>query len=350
MNPGSSTRIELILGAAPAFAVVVCGAIGLYSVRAGHPRVAIGMLIVLIMLALVALVIGRVQVRRHARSLDERTAMLERFASELSKANRTKGEFLANVSHELRTPLSAIIGFAEMLRDGDYGELSPRQVLPVERIHVSANHLHELVRDILDLSKLSAARMDVHAEPIALRPFVLDVASEIEPLVHEKGLMMSIAVGGTLPRLRTDPGHLRQILVNLMGNAVKYTSSGSIAVRARLIDVSWPALEHPQLPAQLPAAHGVWIALSVHDTGIGIAQADQHRVFREFEQVNAGPRGDSITRGTGLGLAISRRLAHLLGGEITLESTVGQGSVFTVWLPVDPADLATVRPSAAGAA
>ena len=210
-------------------------------------------------------------------------------------------------------------------------------------MEASANHLRELVDDILDLSKLAAARMEVHVEPIVLHPFVLDVASEMESLITEKGLALSISVGTTLPRLRTDPAHLRQILVNLLGNAIKYTPQGQVAIRARLYDASGSAVDRAHLPPRLPAAHGVWIAIAVQDTGVGIAAGDHERVFEEFEQVDAGPRGDSMRRGTGLGLSISRRFALLLGGEITLESSAGHGSTFTVWLPVDPESSRAVR-------
>ncbi len=319
-------------------------ALGVRAVRSGDTAGATLALAVLSAVALLALLVARVRVRRQARSLDERAAMLEELASELARANRAKGEFLANVSHELRTPLAAIVGFVEMLRDGTYGALTPRQAGPVERIETSANHLRELVDDILDLSRLAAARMEVNADPIALRPFVLDVVSEIEPLVQAKGLALSIAIGSTLPRVRTDPAHVRQILVNLLGNAVKFTASGTITVRGRLVEASQSATDRALLPRHLPAAHGVWIALAVQDTGVGIAPTDQARIFEEFEQVDAGPRGDSMARGTGLGLAISRRFAQLLGGDITLESAVGKGSVFTLWLPVDPGDLAAREP------
>jgi signal transduction histidine kinase len=127
--------------------------------------------------------------------------------------------------------------------------------------------------------------------------------------------------------------------VNLLANAIKYTPTGQISIRARLLDASGSEADRVRLPSTLPAAHGVWIAIAVQDTGIGIAPADHSRVFDEFEQVNAGPRGDSMRRGTGLGLSISRRLARLLGGDITLESERDRGATFTLWLPVDPADL-----------
>jgi signal transduction histidine kinase len=276
--------------------------------------------------------------RRQARSLVERSKELERLSSELLRVNRMKSEFLANVSHELRTPLNAIVGFVDLLREGVYGELAPRQVKPVERIEASANHLRHLVDQVLDLAKMAAGRLEIHTETIDLRPFVLDVASEIESLVSEKGLSLSLVMGAALPRIRTDPTHLRQILMNLLGNAIKYTNEGSIVIRTRLVDSLPASGAAPERPAD--TAHS-WIGVQVIDTGIGIHPADQRRIFEEFEQVDAGPRGHSASRGTGLGLAISRRLALLLGGTVELESEPGKGSTFTLWLPVDPRELAT---------
>ena len=294
--------------------------------------------------ALIFLGTGVIRERRQAIRISERSAELERLSTELLRANRMKSEFLANVSHELRTPLNAIVGFVDLLREGVYGELGPRQVPPVDRIAASATHLRHLVDQVLDIAKIAAGRLDVHSETIALRPFVLNVASELESLISERELTLSIAVGATLPRVRTDPSHLRQILVNLIGNAVKYTHSGGVAVRARLVNemprgTARSSPEDPALAARAPDAGKTWVALQVIDTGIGIAPADQERIFDEFEQVNAGPRGDSMQRGTGLGLAISRRLARLLGGDLTVDSQLGKGSTFTVWLAVSVADL-----------
>jgi signal transduction histidine kinase len=310
-------------------------------------------------LAVVFLALGLLRERRQAVRIAERSSELERLSSELLRANRMKSEFLANVSHELRTPLNAIVGFVELLRDGVYGELSPRQTQPVERIAASASHLRHLVDQVLDIAKIAAGRLEVHPEPIILRPFVINVVGELESLVAEKGLSMSIGVGASLPRVRTDPAHLRQILINLVGNAVKYTEAGGIVVRARLVGARRP---HPVPPApgapprpiaerttpedatlvhRAPRADHPWIALQVIDTGIGVAVEDRERIFDEFEQVNAGPRGESMRRGTGLGLAISRRLARLIGGDITVDSEVGKGSTFTIWLPVSAAELST---------
>jgi signal transduction histidine kinase len=287
--------------------------------------------------AIVGLGIGLLLERREASRIADRSSELEHLSAELLRANRAKSEFLANVSHELRTPLNAIVGFVDLLRDGVYGPLNSRQTGPVERIEASANHLRHLVDQVLDLAKMAAGRLEVHTEPVELRPFVFDVASEVEPLMTEKGLSFSLAVGATLPRIRTDPTHLRQILINLLGNAVKFTNDGGIAVRGKLVR------RNPQNadaePLSSSSSERLWIALQVADSGVGIAEKDRERIFDEFEQVNAGPRGDSMRRGTGLGLSISRRLARLLGGDISVESELGRGSVFTIWLPIDPADL-----------
>ena len=329
------------------------------------------------LLAIGFLATGFRRERRQAEDMAKRSAQLEQLYREVRDASRIKSEFLANVSHELRTPLNAIVGFVEMLRDGVYGELGPRQGQPVERIAASATHLRHLVDQVLDIAKMAAGRLEVHPEPIVLRPFVLNIISELESLINEKGLTLSITVGTTLPRVRTDPTHLRQIIVNLVGNAVKYTPAGGIAVRARLIGPISPSRATDAQPtgptnrrdrhnsprpdeegslatiaalaARAPRADRPWLALQVSDTGIGIAPEDQERIFEEFEQVNAGPRGDSMRRGTGLGLSISRRLARLLGADLTVESELGRGSTFTLWLPVDPADLEIRRTPALSA-
>jgi signal transduction histidine kinase len=305
--------------------------------------------------ALGAVIAGLMHERRLARRDAERSAELERLSGELIQVNRTKSEFLANVSHELRTPLNAIVGFVDLLQDGVYGPLAPRQAAPVQRLASSAAHLRELVDQILDLAKISAGRLDVNPEPVHLRPFVLDVATELEPLVQAKGLALSLAVPATLPRVRTDPMHLRQILVNLLGNAVKFTPEGRVSVRAalgrrrereagprdgtRLVRVATSAasllIPGMRRRVQDEISDSLrWVALQVIDTGIGIPPEEQERIFDEFEQI--GPRtGDSSVRGTGLGLAISRRLARLLGGDLTVESAPGRGATFTLWLQVE---------------
>ena len=286
-------------------------------------------------LAVIALLVVVARERKQTHHLAARTEELERLYEEVARSNRMKSEFLANVSHELRTPLNAVVGFVEMLREGVYGELSPRQALPVDRIAGSATHLRQLVDRLLDIAKIAAGRLEVSPEAIVLRPFVLDVASEMESLVSERGLTLTIGIGAGLPKIHSDRTHLRQILINLIGNAVKYTAAGGIEVRARVVQGDAAAKGSDEPP---PGTDAHWIALQVADTGVGIAAADRERIFDEFEQVNAGARTDSARRGTGLGLAISRRLARVLGGNLTVASELGRGSVFTVWLPLEPAE------------
>ncbi len=288
-------------------------------------------------IAFAMLFAGFLRERRQAIRVSERSVELERLSAELLRANRMKSEFLANVSHELRTPLNAIVGFVDLLRDGGYGALLDSQIGPVERIATSAARLRNLVDQVLDMAKIAAGRLDVHLETVAVRPFLVNVVSELEPLLQERGLKISIAPERGVAKIATDPTHLRQILVNLLGNALKYTQQGSIQIVTRADKIGPP-------PRSLAATgqHMVvkidqlksWLAVDVIDSGIGIAEADQERIFEEFEQVRSGPSQDGKERGTGLGLPISRRLAALLGGDISVESVVGSGSTFTLWLPI----------------
>ena len=309
--------------------------------QAGYPgRVALWTTALLLM---GSLTIAFIHARRQALRLSERTVELERLSAELLRANRAKSEFLASVSHELRTPLNAIVGFVDMLRDGVYGEMPPRQVAPIARVASSATHLRHLVDQVLDIAKLAAGRMEFHAEPVDVHALVTEVASEMESLLNERDLHLRLILPPSLPRVSTDRTHLRQIILNLLGNAIKYTREGGILVKAQLADAKTaPAHltgEAPPSPvtgemSTIPPASR-WVTVSVTDSGIGIAPTDFDRIFEEFEQVNAGSRGDSVVRGTGLGLAISRRLARLLGGDVTVSSEVGKGSTFTLWLAAD---------------
>ena len=315
----------------------------LLVVRESTARTARTRLWVIGVLGIMLIGIAATRARHRALQIASRSADIERLSREALHANAMKSEFLANVSHELRTPLTAIVGFVEMLRDGVYGELAPRQVGPVDRIAASATHLRQLVDQILDIARIAAGRLEVSRELISLRPFVLNIASELESLFAERSLRLSISVPASLPKLRTDPTHLRHILVNLLGNAVKYTPSGSVSVRAKVLTGTHPTVrktpDEPELLAAAPDRSASWIVLQVSDTGIGIPARDHERIFDEFEQVNAGPRTDSSARGTGLGLAISRRLARSLGGDISLESEAGKGSTFSLWLPLELSDL-----------
>lgn len=252
-----------------------------------------------------------------SRDLLDANVRLEERSQQIAEANRAKSRFLANVSHELRTPLNAIVGYNSLARDGVYGELSSPLRSVHDRIGAAADHLLGLVNDVLDLSKIEVGRMAVDPQTVNVGGLIDAVATVIEPMASAKRLHVDVVVARDVPDVRTDPGHVRQILLNLVANAVKFTERGTITIVARKQD----------------ADLGDGIVIIVEDTGIGIARENQDRIFQEFEQVRPSGRGDSLERGTGLGLAIARKLARLLGGEVQVRSAPGAGSRFILSLP-----------------
>jgi signal transduction histidine kinase/HAMP domain-containing protein len=227
-------------------------------------------------------------------------------------ANRHKSEFLANMSHELRTPLNAVLGYTELIRDGIYGEVPGKIREVVERVRHNGRHLLGLINDVLDLSKIEAGQLTLAEADYSLRKLVLEVVSATEALATEKRLAVEVDVPADLPLGRGDERRITQVLLNLVSNAIKFTDAGSVSVRARL--------------------DGGSLLVAVADTGVGIAAADQERIFGEFQQVDS-----SSTRrkgGTGLGLAIARRIVELHGGRVWVESRPGQGSTFFCTLPL----------------
>jgi signal transduction histidine kinase len=255
-----------------------------------------------------------------SRDLLDANVRLEERARQIAEANRAKSRFLANVSHELRTPLNAIVGFNSLALDGIYGPLARPLELAHRRIRAAADHLLGLVDDVLDLSKIESGRLEIDAQEVDVGAALDGIGTVLDPIAEAKGVRLDIIVGRDVPRLRTDGRHLRQILLNLTSNAIKFTEQGAVTISARRTPES-------------PETH---IDFVVRDTGIGIAERDQERIFEEFEQVAPSARGDSMQRGTGLGLAISRKLARLLGGEIVVESRLGEGSSFMLRLPIEP--------------
>ena len=242
------------------------------------------------------------QTRQQARALEEQAAALERAITD-------KSRFFASMSHELRTPINAILGYGELLREGVYGDLAPSQDNALDRVVKSGRHLLELVNDILDISKLEAGKLEMYPEPTELGALLREVAATVELQARAKELDLVLDIPGRL-MVTTDPGRVRQIVLNLLSNAVKFTDRGSVTAGF--------------------STFGRWAEIRVADTGPGIAPEDQERVFQEFEQT----RGAAGRGGTGLGLPISRRLAGLLGGNLSLKSTPGEGSVFTLRLPL----------------
>ncbi|HEU4640895.1 MAG TPA: ATP-binding protein [Gemmatimonadaceae bacterium] len=252
------------------------------------------------------------RIRMATADLEAQNLRLQWQSSELEKAYRLKSEFLANMSHELRTPINALIGYTALMLDRIYGELTPKQVEGLTRIQASSQHLLALINDILDLAKIEAGKMPVHLEPTALRPILLEVAAQIEPLVRRRALEFRLEVDESIPVLYTDPTKVKQIVLNLLSNAVKFTHRGSVSLTARAV--------------------GQHLEIRVADTGIGIKPQHLDVIFEEFRQVD-----QSRTReygGTGLGLSITRKLISLLGGEIGVQSEYGRGTTFIVLLPV----------------
>ena len=248
--------------------------------------------------------------------------------AEAAAANRAKGEFLATMSHELRTPLNAIGGYAELIELGIHGPVTEAQRAALARIQQSQRHLLGLINEVLDLAKGDAGALRVAREPVPAGDTVDAALALVRPQAAAKGLALSEACGGTSDaRYLGDEPRVRQVLVNLLANAVKFTEPGGrVAAGCAVTDV-------PPRDTGLPAG-APYVALRVEDTGAGIPAAALARIFEPFTQVEDGASPYTRTRaGTGLGLAISRRLARLMGGDLTVESQVGAGSAFTLWLP-----------------
>lgn len=232
-------------------------------------------------------------------------------ARELGEALEFKSQFLANISHEIRTPLYSFLGFGELLLGGGYGQVAEEQAEVMGRMMRNARNLLDLINDILDLSKLEAGAMGARIAPGSVRSFVRDTFETCEPLLKDKSVSLHSAVHGELDEVHTDWGIVRQITMNLVSNAVKFTHKGRV---------------------ELSASVGIELRVSVRDTGVGIASERVHEIFEPFRQLE-----NSYTKrfaGTGLGLAISKRQAELLGGRIEVQSRPGQGSLFTLIVPL----------------
>ncbi|RWH21633.1 MAG: GAF domain-containing protein [Mesorhizobium sp.] len=279
-------------------------------------------------------IVGALVVRRHKPgAFDEQVVhLLETFAAqsvvaiqnaklfreieekgeELEAASRHKSQFLANMSHELRTPLNSVLGFTELLVDGIYGELPIKAKATVARVQANGRHLLGLINDVLDLSKIEAGQLTLAIEDYSVAQIVRSTLTAVEPLARAKGLELSATVAENLPIGRGDERRLTQILLNLAGNAVKFTETGAVDILADAV--------------------GGNFEITVRDTGPGIASKDQALIFEEFQQVD-----NSSTRqkgGTGLGLAISKRIAEMHGGTLDVESVIGSGSTFRLKVPI----------------
>ena len=231
---------------------------------------------------------------------------------QLAEASQHKSQFLANMSHELRTPLNAILGYTELMADGAYGEPSEKMNAVLKRLESNGRHLLGLINDVLDLSKIEAGQLQLDLADYTVQDIAHTVRSTLEPLATDKKLAFKLELAPELPPARGDGRRLTQVLINLVGNAIKFTDVGEVVIKAEANNGSFQ--------------------VSVRDTGPGISTADQAKLFQEFQQAD-----NTITRkkgGTGLGLAISKQIIEMHGGKIWIDSTFGQGSTFTFTIPI----------------
>jgi signal transduction histidine kinase len=237
---------------------------------------------------------------------------IEQKSRELELASQHKSQFLANMSHELRTPLNAILGYTELIVDQIYGEVPDKIGEVLDRVQKSGRHLLGLINDVLDLSKIEAGQLTLSLTDFTFHDVVQSVVSSVGSLAAEKGLKLSADVDPDLPLGRADDRRVTQVLMNLVGNAIKFTDTGEVAVHVSAEDGQFRVL--------------------VSDTGPGIPEDQRERIFEEFQQVDSSPT--RTKGGTGLGLAIAKRIVEMHGGRIWVESTVGKGSTFFVTLPI----------------
>ncbi len=231
-------------------------------------------------------------------------------------ANKAKSMFLANMSHELRTPLNAIIGYSEMLQE-DAADMSPEEIASdLRKVTGAGKHLLSLINDVLDFSKIEAGRMDLALEQVDVAALVRDVEGTASPVVKKQGNQFVVCTEDSVGHLTADAGKVRQVMLNLLSNAGKFTTKGTITLHAK----------------RMRRNGEEWIALSVEDTGVGLTREQFGRLFQAFAQADATTHNQH--GGTGLGLALCRRFCLMMGGDIEVQSKAGSGSTFTVMLPV----------------
>jgi signal transduction histidine kinase len=258
-------------------------------------------------------VLNRDELGTLAANLNRMNDELGQLYKQLDTANRHKSDFLASMSHEFRTPLNAIIGYGRLIRRETEGQIAPLQRENLQDLLNNAERLLNLIDSLLDFAKIEAGKMEVRVEPVRVEEIIQGTAAAIETILNPSSVRLIREIASDIPALNTDREKLRQIILNLLGNAVKFTERGEIRISASQQNGS--------------------LKLVVSDTGIGIETKDLDQIFEKFHQGDLS--ATKKYRGTGLGLAIVKKFVNLLGGEVGVESEVGKGSVFTVMLPID---------------
>jgi len=252
--------------------------------------------------------------------LEQKTEELEHANIQLKKFDELKSTFLANMSHELRTPLNSIIGYTDLLLDRVDGDISEEQEKSLTKVHNNAKYLLKLINDIVDISRIESGRVELDLRPVNIRDLIQDMVSVLEPLIKNKGLLIDVDFDKGLPTAYADPDRVRQVVTNLLDNAIKFTSEGSITIHARPSEIGIEKSE----PAK-------FVEVCISDTGKGIRKRDRNKLFDKFKPLDTSPT--SQYRGAGLGLSICKGLVEMQKGTIWVNSKYGQGSTFCFTLP-----------------
>jgi signal transduction histidine kinase len=262
------------------------------------------------------------QVAKRTEELEQKTEELEQANIQLKKFDELKSTFLANMSHELRTPLNSILGYTDLLLDRVDGDITDEQEKSLAKVHRNAKHLLKLINDVLDISRIESGRMELDLKPVDVKELIGETVSTLDPLINRKGLALEAVFDEGLPLAHADPDRVRQVVTNLVDNAIKFTSEGRITVRARASEMG---LEKDKRPK--------FVEVCISDTGIGIRRRDLNRLFDKFRPLDTP--GTSQYKGAGLGLSICKGLIEMQEGEIWVKSKYGKGSTFCFTLPVE---------------